>query len=436
MGDVIPDINVEFNKDLPDFGLDVWDLVPPYYHLANECYYKLDHKFAPGEDVWVVKFTPAYRKPLPSLFVGTITPELQVTYNPELPKMDYGLDDSFGITWEYLKHEHIWMLDKRHQADSEKEIWAVKVKAMKNPKKKIIVNYVSPIPKEDINPDFDSTNFSKVYKYDVPYYDFKYDHIWNLDPRYTTVTDPVWAVKLRFTEENLGDKFLGTIEPELPPLDVVFISYNEPNAEDNWARLLELVPYAQRVDGVEGILQAHKAAAKLAQSDMFFVVDGDAYIENARVFDYQPDIFDRDCTFIWHSRNPVNDLEYGYGGVKLFPRKAVIKARTWKTLDFSTTVNEKIKVIETVSNINQFNVDAVTTWRSAFRECVKLYSSGTEENLKRLEVWKSTGLQTEFGKYAIAGAYHAIDFVDDCPDELAKINDRAWLDEQFKKLNE
>jgi hypothetical protein len=363
MGEVIPRVNYEFNKELPDFKLDINELLPPYYYLANECYYNLDKQYTSDLDLWVVKFTPAYRTPKLPLCIGTIAPQLTVTHNPALPKLDYG-DIDYGITWDYLKYEHVWMLNNQLCESSPEEVWAFKVKAISRPKKKLVVDYVMP-----------------------------------------------------------------------RPLDVIFISYNEPNAEDNWQRLLDLVPHAQRVDGVEGIMQAHQAAAKLASSDMFFVVDGDAYIEDATIFEYQPGIYDRDCTFIWHSRNPINDLEYGNGGVKLFPTNLVLDAVDWTTLDFSTTINTKLKVLETVSNINRFNVDAETVWRSAFRECVKLYASGTEENLKRLYVWKSTGLNREYGKYAIAGAYHAIDFVDEHPDDLNKINDRNWLNEQFKILN-
>ena len=40
--------------------------------------------------------------------------------------------------------------------------------------------------------------------------------------------------------------------------DIVFLSYDEPNAEKNYADLLTKVPYAKRVHGVEGSDAAHK----------------------------------------------------------------------------------------------------------------------------------------------------------------------------------
>ena len=44
--------------------------------------------------------------------------------------------------------------------------------------------------------------------------------------------------------------------------DIVFISYEEPNADDVYAELKERYPMAKRVHGVKGIHQAHIAAAK------------------------------------------------------------------------------------------------------------------------------------------------------------------------------
>jgi hypothetical protein len=45
-------------------------------------------------------------------------------------------------------------------------------------------------------------------------------------------------------------------------LDFVYISFREPNKEQNWADLKNKVPWAKRVDGVVGFDSAHKAAAE------------------------------------------------------------------------------------------------------------------------------------------------------------------------------
>jgi hypothetical protein len=103
--------------------------------------------------------------------------------------------------------------------------------------------------------------------------------------------------------------------------DIIFISYNEPNADKNFANLKLRFPTAQRVSGVKGIHQAHIAAAKKAFTKMFWVVDGDAEIVDDFNFDYEVSKYDLECVHVWRSKNPVNGLEYGYGGVKLLPKK-------------------------------------------------------------------------------------------------------------------
>ena len=64
-------------------------------------------------------------------------------------------------------------------------------------------------------------------------------------------------------------------------LDFVFISFQEPNREENYANLLNIVPWAKRVDGVVGFDNAHKAAAELAETDFFISIDGDNVIDPA-----------------------------------------------------------------------------------------------------------------------------------------------------------
>ena len=58
--------------------------------------------------------------------------------------------------------------------------------------------------------------------------------------------------------------------------DIVFISYNEPNADENWQALKARFPRAKRVDGVKGIHQSHTSAAIKCFTKMLWIVDADA----------------------------------------------------------------------------------------------------------------------------------------------------------------
>ena len=64
--------------------------------------------------------------------------------------------------------------------------------------------------------------------------------------------------------------------------DIVFISYKEPNADDNWEALKSRFPNAKRIHGVKGIHQAHIAAANKCFTKMFWIVDGDAMTDKSR----------------------------------------------------------------------------------------------------------------------------------------------------------
>jgi len=222
--------------------------------------------------------------------------------------------------------------------------------------------------------------------------------------------------------------------------DVVFISYNEINADENYNALVKICPRAKRIHGITGIHQAHIEAAKLCSSDMFWVVDGDAIVNNFFNFNLVMSNYDIDCVHVWRSRNPINDLEYGNGGIKLLPRQLTLGMDT-DSSDMTTSISKKFKAMNDVSNINSFNTDEFATWRSAFRECCKLASriierQQEEETQLRLDTWCTVGSDRVFGTYAIDGAklgreYGTINKHNIT--QLKKINDFEWLKEQFNE---
>ena len=218
--------------------------------------------------------------------------------------------------------------------------------------------------------------------------------------------------------------------------DVVFISYQEPNADENYARLKEKFPRAKRVHGVKGIHQAHVKAAEISTTDMIWVVDGDAIIMDSFKFEYNVTSEDKETVHVWRSVNPVNDLVYGYGGVKLLPRKMTLNMDVTRT-DMTTSISKRFKPIKEISNVTAFNTDPFNTWKSAFRECAKLASKTIDrqkedETNERLNAWCSRGKSKPFGEYAIRGASDGMEFGLSCStDELKLINDFNWLLDRF-----
>lgn len=232
-------------------------------------------------------------------------------------------------------------------------------------------------------------------------------------------------------------------------LDVIQISYNEEFADDNFNQLKQHAPFAKRVTGVKGIFNAHKAAAEIAETNSFYVVDADAIIDDEFNFKFSPKssrleydhIPQTECVYTWRSRNPINDLLYGYGGVKLFPRLALRKAENWN-VDMTTTIGSVFVPKFQVSNITAFNTDPFNTWKSAFRECVKLSSSiipnGDDlDNKYRLDVWCTRGEKRQFGEFCILGANAGKEYGEkyrDNTEMLGKINDFEWLEKQFAEV--
>ena len=282
------------------------------------------------------------------------------------------------------------------------------------------------------------------FDYSVPQWDESYVHVF--ENRTFKNFSGVYLIpkKYHITQKEsqymffINKKEIPIVASFLKPFDIVFISYNEPNADENYQYLIERFPRAKRVHGVKGIHQAHKKAAEIATTPMFWAVDGDAIIlEN---FNFNSDLInDLDIVYVWRSQNPINGLQYGYGGVKLLPTY-LTKNLDVNSVDMTTSISSKFKAVPEISNISSFNTDEFNTWRSAFRECVKLSSriihgQNDEESLQRLETWCTKGENEKYGKFAIAGANQGKEFgfkYKNSQTMLSKINDWEWLKEEFQ----
>lgn len=233
-------------------------------------------------------------------------------------------------------------------------------------------------------------------------------------------------------------KLLDTVASVVKPYDIFFISYREPDAADNYQLLLDRFPRAQHVSGIKGIHNAHMRCAELSNTKMFWTVDADTIVDSGFAFDYRPPDYDQQYLHLWHSRNPVNGLSYGWGAIKLWPTKLVRDFRSnW--LDFTTTVGN-IKIVSDVIATTKYNCDAMSTWRSGFREAVKLchnISNGDHiESLERLMVWLTIENPVPWANDSTQGARSGVDFYLKCRREsnteaLGNINDFDWLIDRF-----
>lgn len=204
-------------------------------------------------------------------------------------------------------------------------------------------------------------------------------------------------------------------------LDVIFLSYDEPNAESNWADLRNKLPRAKRVSGVRGINAAHKECARVSETEQFIVIDGDTTVETG-FFDLTVDLLlGWSCIHNWPSRNSVNGLVYGNGGIKCWSKTLINGLDSHETateptnaLDFFWTAGHlAMRGVYSRTNINHTPLQA---WRAGFREGVKLcmqegrivtlseFTALRTVNKARLAIWCSVGADVKNGRWAMLGA--------------------------------
>ena len=204
--------------------------------------------------------------------------------------------------------------------------------------------------------------------------------------------------------------------------DIVFISYDEPNADLHYADLLNKAPWAKRVHGVKGSDAAHKAAAALSDTGWFITVDADNIVHSS-FFDLDLDMSDPKIqVFGWCGRNKINGLRYGNGGLKIWKKDFVINMRTHEAsesdraqVDFCW--EDGYRNFPTVYSDSVINGSPFQSWRAGFREGVKMtLLDGVKipameikekvwwHNIHRLRMWSTVGAHEEHGLYAILGA--------------------------------
>jgi len=236
--------------------------------------------------------------------------------------------------------------------------------------------------------------------------------------------------------------------------DVFFLSYDEPNAEENWADLSNLCPWAQRIHGVEGLDEVHKAAARASGTERFLTVDGDTKVH--------PDFFDLELDFdnpkfqattlSWSGRNHINGLIYGNGGLKLWWRQNVLDMKTHEKAEKE---EEKVDFCWH-DNYRQMNDCFSTTYpngspyqafRAGFREGVKMSldkgipvdkdryeESIWPTNYRRLLTWATVGADVQYGIWSIYGTRLGIaKTMIDTDWDFGLISDYNWMREFFEE---
>jgi hypothetical protein len=217
--------------------------------------------------------------------------------------------------------------------------------------------------------------------------------------------------------------------------DIFFVSYEEANAEENWKIIKSRFATARRVHGIKGISAAHRICATKSFTSMFWTVDGDTTVDYTWDFSYVPPEWDQQYLHLWYSRNPLNTLVYGYGAVKLWPKNRVLEHdKSW--IDFTTSVGN-IKIMNQCIATTNFNSTPFETWKSAFRESVKLQKNIIEnpndiESIERLNSWMLPSTDSQYSEWCVKGVNDAQIWYKTNSTNLLLINDFSYLKSYFE----
>jgi hypothetical protein len=236
--------------------------------------------------------------------------------------------------------------------------------------------------------------------------------------------------------------------------DIIYLSYDEPNAEKNYADLCKKIPWAKRVHGVKGSDAAHKACARLSETDRFITVDGDNIISQeflTKEFDFDENRDLEKCVISWTARNTINGLMYGNGGLKCWPKEYVLNMRTHENadpnnphaqVDFCWDL-EYIQMNSCYSEIYN-NATPQQAWRAGFREGVKMaldrgvkptveaFKKNHWKNLHRLYIWLMVGADVENGMWGIYGAREGLYKTMLTDWDYVNVRDFDWLNEYWE----
>ena len=218
---------------------------------------------------------------------------------------------------------------------------------------------------------------------------------------------------------------------DVADLDCIYLSYDEPQKEEFWLKIKNMIPWAKRVDGVKGSDAAHKAAGEASDTERFILIDGDNMPEES-FFNMQLDFTDKDpkyklAQYRWKAINSINGLRYGNGGMSSWTKTYV---REMKTHEHQTDGDESRIAdfcMDSKDNLYWAMYDCYSTtypnytpfqaWRAGFREGVKMVldkgakpnidtfkQTVASRNLNNLTIWHNVGMDVENGDWAIYGA--------------------------------
>ena len=249
-------------------------------------------------------------------------------------------------------------------------------------------------------------------------------------------------------------KYGGTQTHRIGKFPVVFLSYDEPNADQHWEHLKNNLPgnLIQRVHGVKGFDAAHKAAAAaFPKSSHVITVDADNLVD-LNFFNSQLHLDIKTLvSYSWNGMQHTNCLRYGNGGIKLWSRIHLETMRSHEASDSERDAvdfcwdSSQYKTLPGCWSTTFTNATPYQAFRVGFREGVKLSMDQGQvvpfeqwpsrlhgANFQRLLTWMTVGADVEHGQWTIYGARLAVKLLQ-CDDfDPTHIRDYEWFKDFFE----
>jgi hypothetical protein len=219
------------------------------------------------------------------------------------------------------------------------------------------------------------------------------------------------------------------MEYEVQEMDIVFISYDEPGAQERFNKLKNRFPRAKWCRNVQGQTLAYMTAATMSDTEYFFAVFPKIDVVDDFSFNFQPDRMRNPCHYIFDCYNEVIDCTYGHDGIILYNKELVLDT-TRPGLDF--TLSKPVTTVPILSAINTLDETPLLAWRTAFREVIKLkLQKPTVENNYRLKKWLTQG-KGKNATWVLKGATDGVEFLEQGNDPYKSYN-FDWIKKYFQE---
>ncbi len=218
-------------------------------------------------------------------------------------------------------------------------------------------------------------------------------------------------------------------------LDIIYISNGETNADQLYEHLsTSSNQKVKRVQNINGRDNAFKVAAEMSDTEWFFKVPAKLKVNPEFDWSWQPDYLQEPKHYIFYADNPLNGLRYGHMAMVAYNKRLVLAT---ETTDLDFTLSQPHEVVPISSGTAYYNSDPLMTWRTAFREVIKLIDdvkkTNSIESQYRLDTWlnEAEGLNAEWSILGSKDAKEYYEQVDGNYDKLMLTYDWTWLKDYY-----